>query len=129
MNFAKFLRTFFLQKTSGRLLMPEEMSNWTFLLSNKDFYEVKHLHEVAYTAPCLIFFRNLFQICQGLELVVQGGFVQGKIFRVKSPEGNCPGGSFMGINSPGVIFQEGNYSGVIIQRAKVWRVIFLGRIL
>ena len=34
----------------------------------KDFYEVKHLHEVPYTAPCLIFFRNLFKLSK-LECV------------------------------------------------------------
>ena len=34
-----------------------------------------------------------------------------------------------GVNSPGVMVQEGNYSGVIIQRAKVRRVIFLGKLL
>ena len=63
--------------------------------------------------------------CQGL--VVQGGIDQGKMFEVKSQGENCPGASFIGVQ--GVIVQEGNYSGVIIQRAKVWRVIFLGGIL
>ena len=77
------------------------MNNWTFLPNNKDFYEVKHLHEVAYTASCSIFFRNLFRICQGLGLVVQGGIVEGKMFRVKNPGGNCPRGSFIRVNSSG----------------------------
>ena len=147
-NFEKFLRTPFLQNTSGRLFLPQEINHWTFLPSNKDFYEVKHLHEVAYTAPCLIFFRNLFKIsklecvnspffrtpsinysevifqgkiplslvlrgisqgeggsgsCQGL--VVQRGIIQEKMFRVKSPGGNCPRGSFMGVNCPGCNWQ------------------------
>ena len=31
-----------------------------------------------------------------------------------NPGGNCPGGSFMGVSSPRVIVQEGNYSGVIL---------------
>ena len=34
----------------------------------KNFYEVKHLHEVACAAPCLTFFRNLFKISK-LECV------------------------------------------------------------
>ena len=48
------------------------------------------------------------------------------MFGVKSPRGNCPGGSFMGVNNPGVIVQEGNYSETIIQRAKVRKGNFLG---
>ena len=33
--------------------------------------------------------------------------VQGKMFGVKSPGGNCPGGSFMEVNSPGCNYPEG----------------------
>ena len=92
----------------------------------KDFYEVKHLHEVAYTAPCLIFFRNLFKISK-LECVNSPFFrtpsinysvviFQDKIpLGVKSPGVNCPGGIFMGITCPGGNCQE-NYSGVIIHQ-------------
>ena len=145
-NFEKFLRTPFLQNSSGRLFLPQETNHWTLLPSNKDFYEVKDLHEVAYATPYLIFFRNLFKIsklecvnspffrtpsinysrvifqgkiplslvprgiswgrggegggsCQGL--VVQGGIIQEKMFRVKSPGGNCPRGGVMGVNCPG----------------------------
>ena len=71
----------------------------------------------------------LYQGCTYQGLVVQGGIVQGKMFRVKIPGENCHGGSFMEVNSPGVIVQEGDYSEVIIQSAEVQRVIFLGKIL
>ena len=91
----------------------------------KDFYEVKHLHEVACKAPCLFFFRNLFKISK-LECVnsplfrtpsinYSGVIFQGKIsFGVKSPGVNCPEGSFMGVTCPwgncpwGKLFR-GNY--------------------
>ena len=91
----------------------------------KDFYEVKHLHEVACKALCLIFFRNLFKISK-LECVnspffrtpsinYSGVIFQGKIpFGVKSPGVNCPEGSFMGVTCPwgncpwGKLFR-GNY--------------------
>ena len=65
--------------------------------------------------------------CQGL--VVQGGSIQGKIFGVKRPgEIALEGVSWASIVQ-GVIVEDGNYSGVIIQRAKIRRVIFLGKIL
>ena len=54
-------------------------------------------------------------------LVVQGGIILKKMFGVKSPEGNCPGGSFMEVNSLG-----GNYPGVTVWRAKVREVSFFG---
>ena len=56
-----------------------------------------------------------------------GVIFQGKIpFGFKSPGVDYPVGSFMGVIFQGVIVHEGNYSGVIIQRTKVRRVIFLG---
>ena len=44
--------------------------------------------------------------CQGLN--IQGGIILGKMFGVKSPGGNCPGGSFMGVSCPGGKLFRGN---------------------
>ena len=67
----------------------------------KDFYEVKHLHEVPCTAPCLIFFRNLFKIS--------------KLECVNSPFFRTPS-----INYSGVIFQ-GKIPLSLVPRGISWR--------
>ena len=67
-----------------------------------NFFEVKHLQKITCTAPCLIFFRNLFKISK-LKCVNRPFFrtssinysvviFQDKIpLGVKSPGVNCPG--------------------------------------
>ena len=111
---------------------------WTQIpfIYRKDFLEVKYLHEVACTAPCLIFFKNFskFQnwsaqkkffrtasinysraISRSKSLLphVQGGIIQGKMFERQKSRGKLPYGKFHGGNCTGE-----NYSGVIVRGQK-----------
>ena len=137
MNFAKLLRTSFLQNISGRLLLPQEINHWTFLTSNNDFYEVKHLQEVVYTAPCLVFFGNLFKISK-LECVnspffrmpsisYSGVIFQGKISlslvprRISWGEGAGRGASCQGLNVQGGIILGKMLGGQKCRGKWTWR--------
>ena len=65
--------------------------------------------------------QNFVVTCSGKNFggsypgcIVQRGIIHGKMFGVKSPGGNCPGGSFMGVtclggNCPGRKLFRGNY--------------------
>ena len=70
----------------------------------KDFFKVKYLHEVACTAPCLIFFQSLFKICK-LECVKSTFFE----WHLKLLRGNFPGQKF--VVTSGRNFIGGQLSG------------------